>query len=39
MQDRQHSTLRLPEKLPDENCSVLVLKMSGNVNHTPVINK
>ncbi|MDP4213195.1 MAG: alpha-L-fucosidase [Bacteroidota bacterium] len=39
MQDGQHSTLRLPEKLPDENCSVLVLKTNGNVDHIPVINK
>ncbi len=39
MQDEQHSILRLPEKLPDEDCSVLVLKMSGNVDQVPVLDK
>lgn len=39
MQDEQHSILRLPEKLSDEDCSVLVLKMSGNVDQVPVLDK
>jgi alpha-L-fucosidase len=39
VQDGQHFNLRLPEKLPDENCSVVVLKTNGNIEHIPIIDK
>ncbi len=37
--NKDNISIQLPEKLPDENCSVIVMEMDGNTADIPVISK